>query len=270
MKDTRSFLNRLATLGTAAVVMAWAGALCAQSAYQGTAKVLSVKGAARYTADNVNWLPLKVGDVVRPGAVIQTASSSQVDLVLTDREEGGPQPTLKTMAYRPEGEARANLVRMYENTTLGVDKLARTETGADVVSETQLDLRAGKIFGSVKKLSGASTYDVKIPNGVAGIRGTIYTLTSSGVVNVLVGSVVMKIVAADNSIVTKEVSTGQMFDPATGLVTSIPDFNQVEMVKSAEKAKIAKWEPMTYAIDHTVFSVSPTSPLPGSEGPGTP
>ena len=68
--------------------------------------------------------------------------------------------------------AEQNIVRMWENTLLGVDKLTFTQTGADVVTETQLDLKAGHIFGMVKKMSAASKYEVKIPNGVAGIRGT--------------------------------------------------------------------------------------------------
>jgi hypothetical protein len=39
-----------------------------------------------------------------------------------------------------------------------------------------LDLRAGKIFLTVKKISAMSQFEVKIPNGVAGIRGSSGTL----------------------------------------------------------------------------------------------
>ena len=70
---------------------------------------------------------------------------------------------------------------MWENTLLGIDKLTVTQTGADVVTETQLDLKAGHIFGMVKKMSAASKYEVKIPNGVAGIRGTVYDISAEGV-----------------------------------------------------------------------------------------
>ena len=56
-----------------------------------------------------------------------------------------------------------------ENSALGIDKLTSMDTGSDSVTETQLDLKAGHIMGSVKKLSAASKYEVKIPNGVAGI-----------------------------------------------------------------------------------------------------
>jgi len=56
---------------------------------------------------------------------------------------------------------------------LSIDKLTVDQTGVDTISDTQLDLKAGSIFGTVKKLAVGSKYEVKIPNGVAGIRGTI-------------------------------------------------------------------------------------------------
>ncbi len=37
------------------------------------------------------------------------------------------------------------MVRIWENTLLSIDKLTVTQTGADVVTETQLDLKAGHI-----------------------------------------------------------------------------------------------------------------------------
>ena len=257
MKMTHSFVSRLETFGTAVVMMALASTLCAQSGFQGTAKVVRLEGAARYTTGNDVWQPLKVGDVIKPGAVIQTASKSKVDLILSDRGESGSLPMLGTMTYRPGGEARANVVRMYENTVLGVDKLSWMETGADLVTETQLDLRAGRIFGTVKKLAVASKYEVKIPNGVAGIRGTIFTLDASGVVCVLTGSVVIAYVK-DGKVETQVVMAGQKFDPATGLVTPIEGFNEKEMVKAAEDMGEAKQKPRKYVVDHTIYYVSPT------------
>ena len=278
MKNMKNFASRLVAFGTAFVVMAWVSAASAQAGNQGAAKVVRLKGAARYTIDNVNWLPLKVGDTVKPGAVIQTASSSQVDLVLSGREAVEPQPmagkpALRNMVYRPEGEARANMVRLYENTVLGVDKLAWMETGADLVTETQLDLRAGKIFGTVKKLSIASKYEVKLPNGVAGIRGTIYTISASGVVSVLSGSVVMAWVNADGTVVTQVVNAGETFDPATGLVTPIPSFNQTEMIDAARMSGTAIETPTRYVVDETIYYVSPIEggsapPSPPPSGPG--
>jgi hypothetical protein len=78
-----------------------------------------------------------------------------------------------------------------ENSTLVLDKLAFTETGADTVVEVQLNLPDGTILGNVNKLSAASKYEVKVPNGVAGIRGTRYRISSSGYVVLLDGSLIM-------------------------------------------------------------------------------
>ena len=53
--------------------------------------------------------------------------------------------------------AAQNVIRMQGDTVLAIDKLMIANTGVDAVSDTELDLRQGTIFGSVKKLSAAST-----------------------------------------------------------------------------------------------------------------
>ena len=164
---------------------------------------------------------------------------------------------VRSRSYNPNADQ--NIVRLFENTVLQVDKLTSMETGAGTVSETQLDLQRGRIFGNVKKMSAASRYEVKLPNGVAGIRGTIYTLSAEGVVQVLVGSVVIAYVGADGNTVTQVVMGGQQFDAKTGQVTSIPDFNQKEMVKLAKESRIGPTTPATtFTVDHTIYYVSPT------------
>ncbi|MEP6662214.1 MAG: FecR domain-containing protein, partial [Verrucomicrobiota bacterium] len=68
------------------------------------------------------------------------------------------------------------VVRVTPDTTVGLDKLTRTGTGADSVIETRLNVENGSIIGSVNKLAKASKYEIKTPNGVAGIRGTDYVI----------------------------------------------------------------------------------------------
>jgi len=178
-------------------------------------------------------------------------------------------PPSDSRSYTPNGEQ--NVVRLYDNTILQVDKLSSMETGADTVSETQLDLQRGTIFGNVKKMSAASRYEVKLPNGVAGIRGTIYSLSANGVVRVLVGSVVLAYVGADGNPVTKVVMGGQQFDAKTGEITAIPDYNQKEMVKAAKESRIGpNTPPTTFTVDHTIYFVSPTIGHNGNEGSNGP
>jgi hypothetical protein len=240
-----------------------AGTVGAQVGTPGTAKVVRIQGHARYTTGNNVFLPLKVGAVLKPGTVIQTAANSFVDIILGEGDFA--MPVMGTAApaapspqvYQPNVEQ--NIVRLYENTALGIDKLTAMNTGADVVTETQLDLKAGRILGNVRKMSAASKYEVKIPNGVAGIRGTIYTLSADGVVKVLVGSVVIAYVAPDGTVVTQVVNGGQQFDARTGQITPIADFDRQEMVRAAKEARIGPNTPATsFTIDHTIYYVSPT------------
>jgi hypothetical protein len=185
--------------------------------------VIRVKGEARYTTDNRTWQSLRKGDVLKPGCVIQTAPKSLVDIQLGDRDAAvAPSKFNPTSPlYAPE-QQKANVVRIFENSALAIDKLAVDKTGTgEELSDTQLDLRAGQIMGNVKKLSSSSKYEVKIPNGVAGIRGTVYMISSSGVVNVLSGSVVIAIVGSDGTVITRVVTAHQSYDPATNTVTNL-------------------------------------------------
>jgi len=223
MKYTRSFLTGLLACG---FVLAMLSSAQAQTTKEGAAKVVRIKGSARYSTGGGVWQPLSVGDVLRPGTVIQSdrEQGSYVDLVLGE----GKVPAISgqvtgTTAPSAGGSAVAggqavgqqNTIRVFENTVLGVDKLTAVDTGADVVTDTQLDLRAGRIVGSVKKQSAASRYEIKLPNGVAGIRGTIYDISADGRIRVAQGTVVLSIVDSNGNVQTRVINAGNEFDPRT-------------------------------------------------------
>lgn len=253
------------------VALAIAAALSAQAAEQGIAKVVNIKGAARYTTpENSTWRPLKVGTVLKQGTVIQTASESHVDVILNNANATAAQSaslssldaaasaSTSTVAYS-QPKAEQDAIRIYENTVLGLDKLTVTQTGADKVTNTELDLKAGRILGTVKKLSAASDYKIKIPNGVAGVRGTIYTISSDGILSVLSGSVILSYVGADGNPVTQEVKAGQQYDAKTGQITNIPESELKQRIKDAKELRIGpNTPPTTFAIDRTIYYVSPT------------
>jgi len=182
-------MKRLTTgLVACALALAMVSSATAQSVTQGKARVVRIGGHARFTTGNNVWQPLHVGDVVKAGTVIQTENKEGafVDLVLGDgsgslgmasADSGAASAaSITPIAYRPSAEQ--NVVRIWQNSALGIDKLTSTDTGADVVSETQLDLRTGRVMGTVKKMNAASKYEIKLPNGVAGIRGTFYDITA--------------------------------------------------------------------------------------------
>ena len=64
---------------------------------------------------------------------------------------------------------------------------------------------------------------MKLPNGVAGIRGTVYDITVEGLIKVLTGSVVLAYVGPDGSVLTQVIMGLQMFDARTGTLSPLPD-----------------------------------------------
>ncbi len=242
MKTIRSFAQQLVA---GAVAVALIGFAAQAGAKEITARVDSVHGNARVSTDGKNWMPLSKGDVLKAGSVIQTAERSSVDLVLGEGSVGNmASASASSTDIRPVSnnsgggggsEGRANVVRIFESSMLGIDKLTSEQTGAGAMEETQLDLRAGRIMGNVKKLSNASRYEIKIPNGVAGIRGTGYDLSSSGVVKVFEGSVVVSYVGADGTLVTKVVDASvTVFDP-------LVDKDPVKITNMASDPDYIRW-----------------------------
>jgi hypothetical protein len=131
------------------------------------------------------------------------------------------QPVVRKFSYGISQDAQQNVIRLRENTVLALDKLFSTGTGSDSVTETQLDLRAGRVFGNVKKLSGASKYEVKLPNGVAGIRGTLFDLSANGILTVFFGSVAISYYDGSGQLVTKVVYEGERLDLNTNQLTHL-------------------------------------------------
>lgn len=223
MKKMRVMFYSLIVCGLALSMVVSAGA----QVITGKAKVVRIKGDARYTTGNNVWQPLKVGAYVKPGTLIQTSmeKGSYVDLVFDESSSGimpvafNPSAPAAPPAYKAATEQ--NALRVFENTVLGIDKLTSEQTGADVVTDTQLDLRAGHIFGSVKKMSPASHYEVKLPQGVAGIRGTLFELWANGDCLVLSGAVVVALVKGDGTTSTFDVKENFKFNAASGQVTPL-------------------------------------------------
>lgn len=160
----------------------------AQPAKPGYATVIRVKGVASYSLDGgAHKYPLMAGKFLEPGSTIYTGDDGVVDVIL------GKSLDLPQATWKPErislaadspvrglvgykSSAEQNVVRVLASTTLVIDKLTTTSSGADTVSDTELDLKQGSIYASVKKLSPAAQYLVKTPTGIAGVRGTQFTI----------------------------------------------------------------------------------------------
>jgi hypothetical protein len=160
----------------------------AQPAKPGYATVVRVEGEASYSLDDgAHKFPLIAGKYIEAGATIYTGADGVVDVILGKAIEM-PQsrwvpdrvslavdsPVRGLVTYRPAQEQ--NMVRLMPDSALVLDKLTTVSAGADTVSDTELDLKKGSIYASVKKLSPAAQYLVKTPTGIAGVRGTQFSI----------------------------------------------------------------------------------------------
>ena len=186
-----------------------------------TAKVVRVKGAVRSSTDGgATWQQITVGQNFRPGVVIQTAADSFVDIVLT--ESAGVQRRTSIGEYVSfQPSVQQDVIRVDNDSVLAIDRLTTMDTGADTVNETELDLRSGRIMGAVRKASAASTFEVKIPNGVAGIRGTIFSISALGIISVLQGAVSLAYNSTQGP-QSETVQAGFEFDARTGNLSPLP------------------------------------------------
>lgn len=191
MKHVGSLISKLAAYGVTLVVTAL---VATAQAGNDTAKVMTVRGSAQYATAGGAWMPLKVGASLDAGTTVKTAANSEVDLYL---KVNGP------------------VIRITADTTLALKKLFFDDTGADVVIDTQLDLTNGRILGNVKKMAAASKYDVKVPTGTVGIRGTEYDISTTGAVTVLTGSVLVTYVSPAGVATQVTVNAGQTWNPPT-------------------------------------------------------
>jgi hypothetical protein len=254
-------MNRMQTLLKSFVVcgvaMAALTALAADNVVQVTARVVRVSGNARYKVGGGAWQTLKRGDELGAGTIIETGVNSRVDFMMGEGAPPIARPvTGEVLTYAPA--AQQNMVRLWENSRVAIDKLTRTETGADVVTDTELDLQAGHIMGSVKKMSAASKYEVKIPNGVAGIRGTVYDISVEGILKCLVGSIFLAYTDSSGKAASQVIMTDQEFDIRTGVLQNLPDSDKTSLLRALTQLRLelAAAMPLVFTTDRTLVQVS--------------
>jgi hypothetical protein len=127
--------------------------------------VIRVNGPARVKEEGGDsWRPLKRGQVLLPGCILQTAKGAQVDLVI------GAKLTLPRQRDENSTPAIAvtNGVRLLSDSILCLERIEgrpASNTNGVAVDITELDLRSGGIVGLAGKKVGAAKYGVRIPNG---------------------------------------------------------------------------------------------------------
>jgi len=265
-------MKHVQTLVFAAIlgfVLTLAAGVSAQSIQPGVVTVVRIAGEARYSLGDGVWHPLVAGKILAAGAVIQTGHDATVDIILGKKilmPQADPIPDRISLAadsdvrgyvsYRPSAEQ--NAVRMTSDTVLAVDKVTVSDTGVDTVSDTELDLRQGRIYCSVKKLSGASQYLIKIPNGIAGVRGTLFYIDATGECGVLKNSVVLSIIGGDGMPETVVVREGTRFNPKTGQISPLPADLIADLDQIITALRTLYWGTVNFTFDWTQCHISPT------------
>ena len=257
------------------------GAHAQSTTKQGYATIVRIEGEARYSAGDNVWHPLTVGQTLGPGNVIQSAPMGRVDMVLGDKipqriattpDKVAPAVDAKVrdmVSY--QAKAEQNVIRMEGNTILAIDKLQIGNTGVDAVSDTELDLRQGTIFGSVKKLSAESKYLIKTPNSIAGVRGTTFTMSANGDLTVISGSMVVSHTGPNGQVTTVVLGPGEQYDPNTGQTTQLTPQELRQDEQTAIFTVTIVEGVISFADDRTVIYISPTAGnIGGSVGSITP
>jgi hypothetical protein len=250
-------------------IVAMGSVAAAQGTIDLTAKIIRVKGSARYSTGNNVWQPLRVGASLQPGSIIETTSeNSYVDIVL------GVAPTElwpSSQAFKPftpssyptstsyKPTASGNAVRLWGNSVLGLGKLTMQDTGTGPITETMLDLKQGRLSGIAKKISPASKFEIKLPKGVASIRGTVFELLAEGVVKVVQGAVTIAWASQPGAnVVTQLVQSHQKYDARTGELTPLaPEEAAASQHLEAELMVVELGPPPNITTDHTIINISP-------------
>lgn len=158
MKFTFFRLLFCATLAFGMAAGAWA------QMPAGQIKAARIEGEVTKLLADGTSVPLKNGDLLTETDTVITAARSSVVLVFANAS---------TVKVSPESKLKIDTFKM-DPLAEGTNLAALTEEPSP--SETDLNLEYGEIVGDVKKLKGASTYNIKTPVGAAGIRGTIYRI----------------------------------------------------------------------------------------------
>ena len=266
----KGIMRNLCPIVMCATMLGLAVAGYAQTPGPGVATVVRIEGEARYSSGDTNWHPLVVGKVLGVGAIIQTSHDGSVDMVLGKTiEMPQAQPVPDRISLAPDSNVRGlidfkpaiqqNMVRLTGDTVLEIDQLVVSDTGLDSVSSTELDLKHGRIYASVKKLSAASEYFIKIPNGVAGVRGTLFEIDAGGWCAVLKDSVVLALADPTGATSTYVINEGYQFEPLTGQISPLPPDVRNALEQASTALDTTYVEIVSFMYDGTSTFISPTT-----------
>lgn len=178
------------------------------------AKAYGVRGDVQYRVADGPWMAVHNGDEMDSQTTIKTVGPDSVANFRIDHN--------------------SSYIRVMPNTLVKIENLTFVG-GADGDSDTMLNVQSGTVLGSVQKLSRASHYEIRTPNGVAGIRGTDWAISveplSDGTYRVtftcVTGEVIAAALGADGSPITQVLNSGQSWSPGGTVNKTVPELLQL-------------------------------------------
>ena len=210
-------------------------------------QVRATQGHVIYSVDHVNWRPLEPGVSLKSGAILRTDAGATADVILKNCRTA--------LRLAPESE-------------LEVARLAAAVVGNEVIADTVLNLKAGSVTGSQRKLAKPSRFDILFPGGAVTIHGTEYKVKASGTVACITGEVAVSGSSAGSSV---KVPAGSALDSTTGKVgPASPELlasvqPEIDAVRVSAQAFAA---PLTAVADNNNGNTSPNHGVGNGNGNG--
>lgn len=198
-------------------------AVFAKDADPQQAKVMWVKGKARYTTDpeSKNWKVIEKGALIPAGAVIEIADSSNVDLSLQDAQHRTFD--LRTSTFQT-CLGCSSFLRIYEKSVITLD-FGSEKIKRKTLPYIRIDLRAGSIRADSHKLPPQANLHVTCPHYTAKIIPAGYAATADGKFIIGPGSAILEIKDKKNHSVTitKELTSNLSYDASTDQITPMDE-----------------------------------------------
>jgi hypothetical protein len=212
--------------------------------------VIAETGQVETRSHEETWQAVSAGDVLEEGSIIRTSTGATADLLI---------------------QYNGSVFRLAADSELRLERLRRTDTGVEMVTDTRLAVLRGALIGSQRKLHKPSVLEIVNAQGKAVIRGTEYIVNAQGAVSVLSGSVEVNYnLPGNKGSIKVTIPAGSTFDPATGtVVPTTPSYLQnviADVTAVRQNADVYKAGGATIVVKPDT-SVSPSSPN-GNNGVG--
>jgi len=263
-------------LGLAGWLLAVAATASFGDPTPGTAIVVRASGLVQSSAGQSDNQPVRAGDTLTPGSLIRTGSGKDcfVDLLLG----GDPKsPVLEPAVFSAKNSTASaepvieqTIVRLWGDSVLALNDLLSFDTGADRVIETRVELRHGRLSGVVKKMSGASIFEVRLRERVVRVPTGAFDISNDGAtISVTRGTLNLAwLDPVTGKKSSRSLRAGQQFDSRNNLVAMLTPAERAGLETDTQAFRAwQKSDCIPEAEDHTRGRITPVGPPFPPPGP---